>query len=245
MDEHGAYLLQRDVERRRDKMWLPKGAQSVFNRPFQDADIERMANIAADIDARSYSGGWVNLLNYATATVVPTSVNTFTTITAVVSPFPDSFIPANSLHIGTRLRMRAFGTIQSAAGTATFTLVPTFGATAGAGNGGTGIMGSTPAGTAGGATGTLGFFMDYDATVQVIGAASTAQIIGMGFAVGINATIGNVSLIQGAAGITTPTALATIFTTTAAQSFVPCSVCSSSSATNAFLTYGFSVEQLN
>lgn len=209
-------------------------------------DIDHMAEVAGNLQADAYSGGWVQMANYPYLGA-PAQVNTFTTITAIVSPFPALYLPANSLSLGTKLRMHVWGVLQSAAGTATFTIVPTFGSTAGAGNGGTGTMGSTPAaaGGFGGSAGSQGFFANYEAVVTALGAAGTATVIGMGYAVGISTTIGAVSLIQGAAGITAPASLATVFSTTVPMALVPCSVCSASSGTNGFTAYGYSVEQLN
>ena len=198
-----------------------------------DPTLEHMSEIAAELDATNYAGGWVNLLNWQDLNVAPASVNTFTTTTCILSPAPRPYIPANSVAIGTRFRMRTWGSIASAAGTATFTIGTAFN-----GTGGTPIMASaaqTPA------TGPLPFWYEAELTVLQIGAASTASIIGQGLCHGLGATPATAILVPA----TAPTALATTFFTTSAWNLTPNSVCSSGVSGNAFVTYGMTVEQLN
>lgn len=223
------FLRRRTTVEKIERLLVKAGSSYKFH----DPALQDMAGIAHDLDAKAYAGGWVQLQNWNDLGIAPSSVNTFTTTTCILSPAPRAFIPANSVSIGTRFRMRCWGSIQSAAGTATFTI-----GTAWNGTGGTPIIASatqTPA------TGPLPFWYEAELTVLQIGAASTASIIGQGMAWGLGATPATSVLVPA----TAPTAVSTTFATTAAWNLTANSVCSASSATNAFVTYGHSVEQLN
>lgn len=200
-------------------------------RQFHDRDIERMAELAHDLDATSYAGGWVQMINWPFLNVAPVAVNTFTTTQTIMSPSPQPYIPANSMNVGTRFRVRAWGSIASVAGTATTTI-------------GLSITGpsvicasanQTPA------TGPLPWWFEGEVTVLVAGAASTASIIGQGIAFGLGATPATCVLVPA----TAPTAVTTTWATTVANAITVNGVWSVSNAGNSYTTYGASVEQLN
>lgn len=197
---------------------------------FHDPRIAEMAEIARDLDATAYAGGWVNLLNWQDDAAAPVAVNTFTTSTCIASPTPRPFIPANSLSIGTQLRVRAWGTVSSVAGTATTTLGLALN-----GTGGTVVCASaaqTPA-----ITTVFTWLATFDATVLTIG--SSGSIIAGGWALGLNATPATPILIPASA----PSAVTV--NTTQANSLTVNATWSTSNAANTYTTYGFTVEQLN
>lgn len=209
-----------------------KGTLLGFADPRSDPALRDMAGLAYDLGAKAYAGGWVQLQNWQDLGIGPASVNSFTTTTCILSPAPRPFIPANSVQIGTRFRLRAWGSIANS-GSTTFTI-----GVAWNGTGGTPIIASAT-GTPG--AGPLPFWFEAELTVLQIGAASTASIIGQGIALGLTATPTTPVLVPA----TAPTALSTTFATTAAWNLTANSVCGSSAAGNAFVTYGHTVEQLN
>jgi hypothetical protein len=195
-----------------------------------DPDLERMMEVAHDLDARSYSGGWVQLLNYQDLETVAAAVNTFTTTTCIVSPTPRAFIPANSVSIGTQFRIRGWGTVSSAAGTATTTIGIALNGTAG-----TVICASaaqTPATTT-----VFTIWLEFHATVLTVGSSGT--IIGGGIAHGMNATPTTPILIPA----TAPASVT--MNTTQANSITVNATWSASSGSNTYTLYAFSCEQLN
>jgi hypothetical protein len=199
-----------------------------------DRTIEHMAELAEASNAKALAGGWVQMANYPFVNVAPVQVNTFTTTTNLMSPAPQPYLPAGTINVGTRFRVRAWGAIQSAAGTATFTFGLAIGTT----------LPGTPicAGAAGTpTTGPLPLWLEFEATCLVAGAASTASIIAQGIQLGGTSTPTTPVLLPA----TAPTALAATWTTTAANAITVNSVCSVSSGTNGILLYGASVEQLN
>lgn len=197
---------------------------------FHDPEVAKLAKVARDLSAQNYSGGWVNLCNYGDMETVPAAVNTFTTTTCIVSPAPRPFIPANSVNIGTRFRIRGWGTVSSVAGTATTTIGIAIG-----GTGGTVISASanqTPATTT-----VFTWWAEFEAIVLTVGPSGT--IIGGGWALGLNATPTTAILIPASA----PASVT--MNTTVANSITINAVWSTSSASNTYTCYGGSVEQLN
>jgi len=199
---------------------------------FHDPSIERMAEIAHDLNATMYSGGWVNLLNFDSPEqdTAVTPKNTFTTMADICNP-QRPFIPANSVKTGTIFRIMAWGTVGSAAGTATTTMgLYLNGAAAGT------QLAVTAAQTP--ATSTVNCWnMDTQARVVSIGAAGT--IVTIGDVMGINATA--------TTGVLMPATLpaAAAFNTTQANSITIAASWSVSAAGNTYSVHGFTVEQLN
>jgi hypothetical protein len=222
------HLLKRRSPHEKLERLLIQAAR--FDEGRSDPTIRNMAEIAAELDAKSYAGGWVNLLNWQDLNTAPAAVNTFTTTTCIASPTPRAFIPANSLALGTRLRMRSWGSLSSVAGTATTTIGAALN-----GTGGTVICVSaaqTPATTT-----VFTWWAEFEFTVMAVGASPT--IIGGGNALGLNATPTTVIIIPASA----PAAVA--FVQTQANSITPNATWSASSASNTYTTYGYTVEQLN
>jgi hypothetical protein len=195
-----------------------------------DPTLEHMTEIAREFDVKAYSGGWVNLQNWADLNVAPSVVSAFTTTTALLNPAPRPFVPANSVNIGTRFRLRCWGSLTNT-GAYSFTIGMAWN-----GTGGTPIIASaaqTPA------TGPLPFWFEAEATVLQIGAASTASIIAQGMAWGVNATATTTVLVPA----TAPTALSSTFATTAAWNLTANGTWATSQA--GITCYGHTVEQLN
>ena len=89
---------------------------------FHDAALADLAAVADNVDARAYAGGWVQLANFDNPEqgVYPFAKNTFTTAADIVPPQRAVF-SANSFHVGSQIHAHAWGTVSSAAGTATIT----------------------------------------------------------------------------------------------------------------------------
>ncbi len=226
MNRHGAVILSEADDR---------AAQFAKIRSrFHDKELANLAELAYDLEAKQYALGFVQVLNYPFLNVAPVAVNSFTSTTSLMSPAPTPYIPANAINVGTRFRMRCWGSIASAAGTATFT----FGASIGNTLPGTAVCAGA-AGTP--ATGPLPLWLEFELTCLVTGAASTASIIGQGIQLGGTATPTTPVLLPA----TAPTALVTTWATTNANAITPASVCSVSAAGNSVLLYGATVEQLN
>ena len=156
--------------------------------------------------------------------------NTYTTIADIVNA-QRAFIPAGSLNVGTLLRTKVWGTLGSAAGTATATLAAYLNGAA------SGVALATSA-AATPATSTVNVWMaEFLSTVLTIGSAGTIQTVGQ--AVGLGATATTPIIIPA----TLPAASA--LNTTQANSITVAVGWSVSAAGNTFSVFGFSVEQLN
>ena len=150
---------------------------------FHDPSIERMAQVAYDLQAEMYSGGWVQLLNWSAPEQGSAVVakNTYTTIADIVNA-QRAFIPAGSLNVGTLLRTKVWGTLGSAAGTATATLAAYLNGAA------SGVALATSA-AATPATSTVNVWMaEFLSTVLTIGSAGTIQTVGQAVGLGATAT---------------------------------------------------------
>jgi hypothetical protein len=203
---------------------------------FHDKTLGEMAEVAAQVEAKAYAGGWVQMANWGTTNYVPavsaslTTASPGTILLPAANP-PDAFLPANSLHLHTQLRMRVWGSITNS-GAFTFALA-----------GCIGVVGTTTAiiasATGTPATGPLPFWFESEYTVLQIGAAATSSIIGQGLAWGITATPATTVLVPA----TAPTALAATWSTQNANALVPTGWWGTAQA--GITVYGYSVEQLN
>lgn len=199
---------------------------------FHDPELARMAEIAAELDAESYSGGWVQLLNWTDPEqgAAVSAKNTFTTIQDICNP-QRPFIPANSLSVGTILRINALGTVGSAAGTATTTMALYLNGAA-AGTQIAVTASETPA------TSTVNIWqLNAYAVILTIGSAGTMQT--MGQVTGLNATQATNIMFPA----TLPAAAAV--NTTQANSMTVAASWGTSAAGNTYSVYVFTVEQLN
>lgn len=198
---------------------------------WHDKEIEQMAAIAADLGASAYAGGWVQLVNWADEPYVPAAVNNFTTA-CIISQLPRAFIPANSVVLGTRFRIRAWGSYGI---TATPTIILGLGINPTTSSAGTSVCASASQSPTAGTVNS--WWAEFEATITAVG--SSGAIFGMGMAWGFNATATTAILIPAA----TPTSAT--FNTTQANSLALYATWSSASASNTLTTYGFTVEQLN
>jgi len=200
---------------------------------FQDPALAEVAELAKKLDAQMYPGGWVQLVNYAVGdtqlAAAPSAVNTFTAATNLITT-PPNFIPANSLNVGTVLRIRAAGTIGSAAGTATTTFGFGFGGAAGVSM--VVSASQTPP------TSTVQtWFSEVYTNILTVGSSGTGYSIG--YVVGIGATPATNILLPAT------TVATSVINTTAANYIAPYATWSASASGNTYTTYQFSVEQLN
>ena len=104
------------------RLWRPRPKKISY--AWHNPELERAALIAQGLDASAFVGGWVQNLNTQIGDAppaTPAAVNTFTTFQSIMPAtwLPENFIPANTLKPSSVLRLRAQGTIGSAAGTAT------------------------------------------------------------------------------------------------------------------------------
>lgn len=217
MNTHGAVELIK-----------PKLEVARFADPRSNPDIARMAEIAADLEAKAFQGGWVQLANFdnpeqGSAIVAKAS---FTTIQDICNP-QKSFIPANSLHVGSQLRMHAWGTVGSAAGTATSTMGLYLNGAAG----GT-VLAVSAAQTP--PTSTVNcWHLDAYATVLTIGTGGTIQVSGV--IIGIAATQSTPVMMPA----TLPAAAA--INTTQANGVTVAASWNTSAAGNTYSVYGWNV----
>jgi hypothetical protein len=200
---------------------------------FRDPAIAELAELARKYDAQLYPGGWVQLIDWSVGntqlSAAPTAVNSFTAATNLIT-VPPNFIPANSLNVGTVLRIRAAGTIGSAAGTATTTFGFGFGGAAGVSM--VVSASQTPP------TSTVQtWFSEVYTNILTVGSSGTGYTIG--YIVGIGATPAT-NIIMPATTVAT-----SVINTTAANYIAPYATWSASAAGNTYSTYQFSVEQLN
>ena len=159
--------------------------------------------------------------------------NTYTTMADLIVTQP--FLAPNAMVVGSMYHVHAFGTIGSAAGTATTIMALYLNGAASGVN-----IASTASQTPATSTALL-WHLDAWITVQTVGTAGTA--LGCGWVVGIGATQAtNVPL-----GVTaTPTTAATFVCNTTTANYISLSQSwSASAAGNTTTVYGFSVEQLN
>lgn len=204
---------------------------------FHDPALEEMAKVAHDLDAKAYSGGWVQLLNFDNPEqgAYPFAKNTYTTAADIVPP-QRAFIPANSLHAGSVLHAHVWGTVSSVAGTATFT--PSF-YWNGAASGTVLCAGAaqTPA-----ITTVSTWHCDFWATVTAVGgtpAGATATLWASAVLIGIGATPATPVLMPAAALASFTVA------TNAAAWLTMAGTWSTSNAGNTTSVYAFTVEALN
>jgi hypothetical protein len=197
---------------------------------FFSEDIEKWARASKGL--RMYAGGWPTLLNweYPDQGGAIVAKNTYTTIADICNA-QSPFIPANTLKTGTILRITAWGTVGSAAGTATTTMGLYLNGAAS----GTQIAitaSQTPA------TSTVNcWYLEAQATILTIGSSGTMSTIGNVTGIGTTATT---PVIMPA---TLPAAAAV--NTTQANSITVAASWSVSAAGNTYSVYGFTVEQLN
>ncbi len=206
---------------------------SKMSHRFFDKRLAEMAELSAELGAKNYVGGFVNLANYSDLQQAPAVCSAFSTTAAIQNPAPRPFIGANTVSVGTRFRVRAWGSITNTGGY-TLTLGLAFNGVPG--TGGTPICASG-AGTP--ATGPLPFWVEFEATILQVGAASTASIIAQGLGYGMTATPATAVLIPA----TAPTALATTFFTTSPWNLTVNGVWGTSQA--GITCYGHAVEQYN
>lgn len=182
-----------------------------------------------------FDGGWPKLMNWKEQYAAPVTNSSFSTIINIGATQTPN-LPANSLVIGTALEIIAWGTIGSAAGTATTTLgLMLNGGANGAAGGGTALAvtaSETPATST-----VLNWHLNARAVIVTEGSSGTIQT--SGFVVGIGATQATVILMP-----TTQAAAAAINTTTA--NYINLTATWSTSASgNTYTVNGFYVKQLN
>lgn len=199
---------------------------------YHDPGTAAMADVARSLDARAYSGGWVQLLNYDSPeqSTYPQIKNTYTAIADIMPP-QRPFIPANSVKVGSIFEVNAWGTITSVAGTATFVLSLMLNGSAGT------LLGATAAQTP--ATTTI-FPWHFRAfvTVLTIGAAGTCSASGVAWGLGAATTS---AVLLPATGAPISAAIAT----TATNNITLAGTWSVSNAGNSTSVYGYHVLQLN
>jgi hypothetical protein len=89
---------------------------------FHDPVIGEMAHVARILDAEDYAGGWVQMANWGNTPYYPFTHSSSWTTISDITPSEEVNVPclaAGTLKIGGMIRVRAAGTIGSAAGTAT------------------------------------------------------------------------------------------------------------------------------
>ena len=211
----------------------PEGGSAMPNFTFNDSAIADIAKLAQKLDAQMYPGGWVQLVNYAVGdtqlSAAPTAVNTFTVATNLITT-PPNFIPANSLNVGSVLRIRAAGTIGSAAGTATTTFGFGFG-------GASGVSMVVSASQTPPTSTVQTWIAEVYTNILTVGSSGTGYSIG--YVMGIGATPATNILLPAT------TVATSVINTSAANYIAPYATWSASAAGNTYSTYQFSVEQLN
>ena len=211
----------------------PEGGSAMPNFTFNDPAIADIAKLAQKLDAQMYPGGWVQLVNYAVGdtqlSAAPTAVNTFTSATNLITT-PPNFIPANSLNVGSVLRIRAAGTIGSAAGTATTTFGFGFG-------GASGVSMVVSASQTPPTSTVQTWIAEVYTNILTVGSSGTGYSIG--YVMGIGATPATNILLPAT------TVATSVINTSAANYIAPYATWSASAAGNTYSTYQFSVEQLN
>ena len=202
---------------------------------YQDENLERLARLAESLGAKAYDGGWPKLMNWKEQALAITSNSSFTTIINIGATQTPN-IPANTLVIGSHLRVRAWGSLGSAAGTATYNIgLMLNGGANGAAGAGTALASSatqTPA------TSTVNtWFYDSECVVITTGTGGTIQTFGILHGFGATASTPILVPATQAAAATLNTTVANYINLTA--------VCSASAAGNTITVNGFSVELLN
>ena len=201
---------------------------------FRDPAIAELAELARKIDAQMYPGGWVQLVNYAVGdtqlSAAPIALNNFTAATNLIFPTPPNFIPANSLNVGSVLRIRAAGTIGSVGGTATTTFGFGFG-------GASGVSMVVSASQTPPTATVQTWIAEVYTNILTVGASGTGYSIG--YVMGIGATPATNILLPAT------TVATTVINTTAANYIAPYATWSTSAVGNTYSTYQFTVEQLN
>lgn len=199
---------------------------------FHDSELEKMARIADELKMGMLEGGWPQLLNcdYPEQGSAIVAKNTYTAMADICNA-QKPFIQANTLKPGTILRVTAWGSIGSAAGTATTTMALYLnGAASGT------QLAVTAAQTP--PTSTVNaWHLEANLTVLTQGASGTIQTLGN--VIGINATTTTMVLLPA----TVPAAAA--INTTNNNSITIAATWSVSAAGNTYSVYGFTVEQLN
>ena len=202
---------------------------------YQDAQLQRLARLAEERDLTMYDAGWPKLMNWKEQALAIATNNSFTTIINIGATQTPN-IPANTLVSGSHLRVRAWGTIGSAAGTATFTMgLMLNGGANGAAGAGTALAvtaSQTPA------TSTVNnWFLDAESIVVTAGSGGTIQTLGVLIGVGATASTPVLMPATQAAAATLNTTVANYVNLTATWSV--------SAAGNTITVNGFSVELLN
>jgi len=217
MDRHGAILLG-------------DGPRLVRPTAFADPEVERMARIARDLDAKAAAQGYSQMVNwrYPQMVLPPTAFNTFTTAQAIMAAV-DPFVPADSCSTGTTFHIHAWGTYGSAAGSATST-IGLFLNTAST------VLAVTPSFTPPTSTVNL-WHLDAYAVVLTPGASGTMQCAG--HVLGLGATVTTPILMPA----TLPAAVT--FNTQQANGFGVLASWSVSAAGNTYTVENLAVRQLN
>ena len=202
---------------------------------YNDPELARLARLAESLGAKAYDGGWPKLMNWKEQALAITSNASYTTIINIGATQTPN-IPANTLVVGSHLRVRGWGTVGSAAGTATMTLgLMLNGGANGAAGAGTALAvtaSQTPA------TSTANnWFLDAECIVITVGTGGTIQTLGT--VIGLNATASTPVLMPAS-----QVAAATL-NTTVANYINLTSTYSVSAAGNTITVNGFSVELLN
>ncbi len=202
-----------------------------------DPELREVAEYARHLRAMMGPNGYVQCTNWAIGdlpTGTPVAVNTFTTVQCIMPAAyaPGLYLPGGTLHPGSTIRLRTWGTQGS---TATPATTIGYGLKAVGASAGT-SMAVTASQTAVAAT-TAVWRMEAEVTIVSTGTSGTAYCIGQ---------IVGVATTTPALNVLIPASAPATFTidTTAGQSISPIASWGTSNALNTYSVYGHSVEVL-